>query len=1192
MATLYNNPGNIRPGQKYAGETGEFYYDATKQPYVIFDTPEMGLRALFVDLRSKIKEFNGDITQILNKYAPPSDGNPTNNYINFVRQSVGKNVVTNEDLPAMVKAFIEFENKPDIAQRYLKPELIDTAYKLSEFNLPQKTKLQDALKVLTPETLTASDVKKDVGEITEITPPTIVEGFESQEEFGQMVVDRTDEWTGINFENPAIKTSKIYSDNFEPTSFAEGLGARYKLSFLHKINRWMNAPNFDAVEGYNSSNEPELQKGGEFYGNTRFMGLDSPNQFRYLKKAYREEAIAHQKIQNIRNPIASVVGFTGELIQDPLSYVPLIGWWSKAGSASQRFARASSASLAATVPYEYLQHESSPTRTLGESAITMGTFFLLSGAVASLANKGLSMSVPYTNKGFTYKPGLKPEKEPRPKSLGAAAITSYRDLELEELRPTGTGLEKWGLNPLLRIFKSKDGQAMDMASDLVSLGGMIQKKVDEQIPMKQSVETNYKRNFVSKLGKAINGSDSAYLKYRGIVPEENTLFGNSVKLAKQSIKDFMTDKKMRIEFNRRVGLALMRNEDRFDDLMSPFVTESANHYRSLLNHVKDEAQSVKLFSNEVDKKIKKLKKDLEAKLSEWKALRKRDLTEENRISAEFESKIKNLEDYKKKIETHGVQVSNSKGYYPRVYNINYLRSREGNNHWMRVVGNEIGLEPASRALKRIILDNSDAYSVNQFDNFLDKVSTRSAIGRTLDVDDELLIPFLEWNVEAVIRDHVRRMGTDIELTRTFGSVDLEDFLGQISNLEARKDIRALRDILRGTYAKPDDPFSWTSQSIATVKRWALLTQLGNVVTTSMTDLGRTVMTEGINNFVGSGLRVFMSEQRKTIFKMNRQMLREAGEGWENVLAIRAAAFADAGSDFGRMGTVEKVAQRMEGPFFFANGLNWWNSAMKEWASITISQRMYKSISKDWQKLNISDRERLLATGIDGPMQGRMQLEFQKHSINQDGFVFPNLSSWTDETAAMTYLNALSEQVSRTIVTPGAGDLALWTRTHTGSMIAQFKSFGQASTQRVLISGLQQRDQFFWQGAILMTTLGMIVNEIKREQYGITTDRTWGQVLWEGVERAGLPAILSDFNHVSETLTGNRISMDALMGGNPQNYGARRYLGEFGGPAGSIAYDLYNITEKGLSGNIGDSFFNSLRRITPYQNHPAAIPLGQ
>jgi len=126
----------------------------------------------------------------------------------------------------------------------------------------------------------------------------------------------------------------------------------------------------------------------------------------------------------------------------------------------------------------------------------------------------------------------------------------------------------------------------------------------------------------------------------------------------------------------------------------------------------------------------------------------------------------------------------------------------------------------------------------------------------------------------------------------------------------------------------------------------------------------------------------------------------------------------------------------------------------------------------------------------------------------------------------------------------------------------------------------------------MTTLGMIVNEIKREQYGITTDRTWGQVLWEGVERAGLPAILSDFNHVSETLTGNRISMDALMGGNPQNYGARRYLGEFGGPAGSIAYDLYNITEKGLSGNIGDSFFNSLRRITPYQNHPAAIPLGQ
>ena len=40
----------------------------------------MGLRALFVDLRSKISEFDGNIDQMINKYAPPSDNNPTKKY--------------------------------------------------------------------------------------------------------------------------------------------------------------------------------------------------------------------------------------------------------------------------------------------------------------------------------------------------------------------------------------------------------------------------------------------------------------------------------------------------------------------------------------------------------------------------------------------------------------------------------------------------------------------------------------------------------------------------------------------------------------------------------------------------------------------------------------------------------------------------------------------------------------------------------------------------------------------------------------------------------------------------------------------------------------------------------------------------------------------------------------------------------
>ena len=144
MTNIYNNAGNIRAGEEYAGETGEFYYDANGKPYVIFDSPEMGLRALHVDLRSKINEFNGDITQMFIKYAPPSDNNPTNNYIDFIKNDLNKDKLTLNDLPALVRSVIKFENTTETANFYLKPQLLETAQSLSAVDMPQSTRLSQA----------------------------------------------------------------------------------------------------------------------------------------------------------------------------------------------------------------------------------------------------------------------------------------------------------------------------------------------------------------------------------------------------------------------------------------------------------------------------------------------------------------------------------------------------------------------------------------------------------------------------------------------------------------------------------------------------------------------------------------------------------------------------------------------------------------------------------------------------------------------------------------------------------------------------------------------------------------------------------------------------------------------------------------------------------------------------------------
>jgi len=144
---IHNNPGNIQKGQGYAGETGETYGNDRPTPFVDFDTPQMGVRAMFVDMRAKMKEFDGNLLEMVNKYAPPSENN-TQAYYDHLKNSVdGKEIVTEKDLPTIIKAMISHENgsNTDVTNYYLNnPTIVDEAHQLSSLNLPAGTTYEQA----------------------------------------------------------------------------------------------------------------------------------------------------------------------------------------------------------------------------------------------------------------------------------------------------------------------------------------------------------------------------------------------------------------------------------------------------------------------------------------------------------------------------------------------------------------------------------------------------------------------------------------------------------------------------------------------------------------------------------------------------------------------------------------------------------------------------------------------------------------------------------------------------------------------------------------------------------------------------------------------------------------------------------------------------------------------------------------
>lgn len=105
-----NNPGNIEDGSfarslpGYAGSDGRF---------AIFNSPDAGNAAKSRLLGSYIERGFDTPASIINRWAPPSDNNPTSQYADYVARRAGVGVndrVTADQIPLIAQAISEFEN--------------------------------------------------------------------------------------------------------------------------------------------------------------------------------------------------------------------------------------------------------------------------------------------------------------------------------------------------------------------------------------------------------------------------------------------------------------------------------------------------------------------------------------------------------------------------------------------------------------------------------------------------------------------------------------------------------------------------------------------------------------------------------------------------------------------------------------------------------------------------------------------------------------------------------------------------------------------------------------------------------------------------------------------------------------------------------------------------------------------------
>jgi hypothetical protein len=109
-----NNPGNIRWNPRIKGVIGK-----DSRGFAIFSSKYAGLAAMKSLLSGYIRKGFNTIEKILNRYAPPSDNNNTERYIQFVSQKSKLNrsaILSTDQVELLIPSMVKMETGKDLGK--------------------------------------------------------------------------------------------------------------------------------------------------------------------------------------------------------------------------------------------------------------------------------------------------------------------------------------------------------------------------------------------------------------------------------------------------------------------------------------------------------------------------------------------------------------------------------------------------------------------------------------------------------------------------------------------------------------------------------------------------------------------------------------------------------------------------------------------------------------------------------------------------------------------------------------------------------------------------------------------------------------------------------------------------------------------------------------------------------------------
>lgn len=899
---------------------------------------------------------------------------------------------------------------------------------------------------------------------------------------------------------------------------------------------------FDNIDGY------------ELHAKS-FVDANTPEDVASIKKQIDRETQARQTIEE-----SGAMGVTASLaagILDPINLIPAGGSAIKAysvgGSILKGAANTARAGMIGSTIAEASLHSTQETRTMGESVVNVAGATLLSGVLGGAAGAVGAKNMQKLGKAVEEDLTVPAPDEvdlatPNNIVIGddaGARATRNTTAEQETLAKAWGADKLFGamkLSPKIRTAVSPAVETRRMIQELAETNFYYQKNADG-IATPVAIETIVDMQN-ARLVSAIDKQKQLYVDYKKRVKAEGG------------------DVLSYLQFREEAGRAARR----FDEHQVPEIQEVARAYRKeVLDPMKEAAIKVELLPEDI--KVR----GTDSYLHRW--------WDRNVVAAR-------RTDLKKVIHS-GLRT------------LPEIRTKDG----IALADDE--LEDIADDIIDSILGHGDIRLPYDL-----PIAKRGPLkDRKLDfLNDSDIESFLVNDIEAVSAKYLRTMAPDIAMKDWFGTLDLmgdEGFIsGRVKNnykvmregvtdkLELKKlndslksdlkDLDAVIGQIRGTFGQPDNPDS----IIARVGRWIrelqYISKLGGVTASSFPDVARPVMVHGFARTIMDGVVPLIKNIRAV--KMVGQELKLANIATDMVLDTRAMTIAEINNPYVRGNKFEKGLNALSQRFGRVTLMTQWNTAMKQFTGLVTQARIIDGV-RAGKNITKKDKRYLAMLGIDANMSKRINKQLAEHGNDIDDVMIANTQSWTDEGARLVYRAALKKEVDRIIVTPGAGDIPLILKeTEMGKMVGQFRSFSFASTNKVLISGMQEADAQFMSGAITAMGLGMMAYALKTWDRGgeLSDDpRVW---IAEGVDRSGLLGILSEMNQLSNKLSRGTISMQALTGTPPlTRYASANVIGVLAGPTVGTLKDVPQVIGAASTGEWTESDSRALRRLLPYQN---------